>query len=241
MKKLNKLCAILFAVLGVTTLKAQTDVTSTYLTNAGFDDESGWITSNVKEKTVNAVPEWQGASTGDTWYYGGAIGYGSSLTVNGVTPLTNPSGVAEGGALGISAGWGCTVKYTQEVTLPAGVYTLTYKAYNANTAATQANNYIGFTSSSASYYGTTTSFAANTWVEESVIFVLTAETTGNISVGMGAISGGSGSNAKLFVDGVTLTYKSLDDIFEKIMRYKNYILPRGGVTVTGGEPRSAIA
>ena len=31
-------------------------------------------------------------------------------------------------------------------------------------------------------------------------------------------------------------YKSLDDIFEKIIRYKNYICPNGGVTVTGGEP-----
>ena len=31
-------------------------------------------------------------------------------------------------------------------------------------------------------------------------------------------------------------YKSLDDIFEKILKYKNYIYPNGGVTVTGGEP-----
>ena len=31
-------------------------------------------------------------------------------------------------------------------------------------------------------------------------------------------------------------YASLDDIFNKIMRYKNYIHPNGGVTVTGGEP-----
>lgn len=32
-------------------------------------------------------------------------------------------------------------------------------------------------------------------------------------------------------------YKSIDDIFEKIMRYKNYIKPSGGgVTITGGEP-----
>ena len=30
-------------------------------------------------------------------------------------------------------------------------------------------------------------------------------------------------------------YKSLDDIFEKILRYKNYI-KNGGVTCTGGEP-----
>ena len=32
------------------------------------------------------------------------------------------------------------------------------------------------------------------------------------------------------------SYKSLDEIYDKIMRYKNYILPNGGVTVTGGEP-----
>lgn len=31
-------------------------------------------------------------------------------------------------------------------------------------------------------------------------------------------------------------YESLDDIFSKIMRYKNYIYPNGGITVTGGEP-----
>ncbi len=30
--------------------------------------------------------------------------------------------------------------------------------------------------------------------------------------------------------------KSLDEIFEKISRYKNYIVPKGGVTITGGEP-----
>lgn len=37
MKKLNKLFAMLFAVLGVTTLKAQTDVTDQYLVNADFE------------------------------------------------------------------------------------------------------------------------------------------------------------------------------------------------------------
>ena len=32
------------------------------------------------------------------------------------------------------------------------------------------------------------------------------------------------------------SYQSLDDIFNKIMRYKNFIYPNGGVTITGGEP-----
>lgn len=31
-------------------------------------------------------------------------------------------------------------------------------------------------------------------------------------------------------------YQSLEEIFTKIMRYKTYISPKGGVTVTGGEP-----
>lgn len=31
-------------------------------------------------------------------------------------------------------------------------------------------------------------------------------------------------------------YESLDEIFSKVIRYKNYICPNGGVTVTGGEP-----
>lgn len=31
-------------------------------------------------------------------------------------------------------------------------------------------------------------------------------------------------------------YKSLNEIFDKILRYKNYIYPHGGVTITGGEP-----
>ncbi len=32
------------------------------------------------------------------------------------------------------------------------------------------------------------------------------------------------------------SYRSLDEIFEKILKYQNYIQPNGGVTVTGGEP-----
>ena len=31
-------------------------------------------------------------------------------------------------------------------------------------------------------------------------------------------------------------YSSLDEIVKKIDNYKNYIMPNGGVTVTGGEP-----
>ena len=188
---------------------AQTDVTSLYLKNAGFDDESSWVVEgNVANNNAKEVANWTATTSGADWFYSAAFGYGSAATINNVSaPATNPEGVAEGGALAISVGWGCAVQYTQDVVLPAGVYTFSYKAYNANGDATQASNLFGFVSSSETYYGKTTSFAANTWVEESVTFVLDAETEGAISVGIGAVSGGSGANAKLFIDGVTLSYK----------------------------------
>lgn len=52
MRKLNKFFAMLVAMLGVGTLSAQTDVTSTYLTNAGFESVDGWtiVVDQVGEK-----------------------------------------------------------------------------------------------------------------------------------------------------------------------------------------------
>ncbi len=49
MKKLNKFCAILFAMLGVSTLSAQTDVTSTYLTNADLSSLDGWTRTDYTD------------------------------------------------------------------------------------------------------------------------------------------------------------------------------------------------
>ena len=31
-------------------------------------------------------------------------------------------------------------------------------------------------------------------------------------------------------------YRSLEDVISQVKKYKNYIIPNGGVTVTGGEP-----
>ena len=183
------------------------DVTSKYLKNAGFDDASSWVSEGKVDQAAKPVADWTVTTTNPQWFYSAALGYGSSATVNDkAAPATNPEGVAEGGALGISVGWGCVVEYTQNVVLPAGVYTLTYKAINLNDAANQAANYFGFKSGSTTYYGKTTNFTYNVWEEYSTIFVLREETEGAISVGIGAISGGSGANAKLFIDGVTLSY-----------------------------------
>ena len=215
--------------------KAQTDVTDTYLTNAGFDDATCWTTGNINASgAANKVNGWT-ANGGVAWTYGTSLGYGTNAQLNSATaPSLNPQGVAEGGALALSVGWGGIISYTQEITLIPGEYTLAYKAYNANANTennnnpTQANNYIGFKSLENSYYGGITSFKSNEWVEESITFIITKETTGNISVGIGAVSGGSGSNAKLFIDGITLTYKSFSDFEEPTLDKRSDI---GGVAV----------
>lgn len=222
MKKIyNKLCAIAFALLGATSLSAQTDVTSTYLTNAGFDDESGWATSNVGVTSggnMQDIPGWTKKAVG--WSSGATFGYGGGGQVNGSSvPSTGPDGTATGGAFGFSGSWSADITYTQEVTLPAGVYTLSYKVYNAQTS-TDGNNKLatnkfGFVASSGTtYYGATTTFTSSVWTEASTTIVLTAETSGNISIGATFPGASSSVTPRLIVDGVTLTYKPLTDVTE---------------------------
>lgn len=222
MKKIyNKLCAIAFALLGATSLSAQTDVTSTYLTNAGFDDESGWATSNVGVTSggnMQDIPGWTKKAVG--WSSGATFGYGGGGQVNGSSvPSTGPDGTATGGAFGFSGSWSADITYTQEVTLPAGVYTLSYKVYNAQTS-TDGNNKLatnkfGFVASSGTtYYGATTTFTSSVWTEASTTIVLTAETSGNISIGATFPGASSSVTPRLIVDGVTLTHKPLTDVTE---------------------------
>ncbi|MBR1789499.1 MAG: dockerin type I repeat-containing protein [Bacteroidaceae bacterium] len=199
MKRTFSLLATLALMLCGMTGTAQTDVTSQYLANAGFD--TGWTTSDIAQNTVSNVEGWNGASTGDTWFYGGALSYAGGVKINSVSLGAGPDGNTSGGALGLSAGWGTSIRYTQAVTLSPGRYRISYKAYNANTAAFQCHNYIGFAESNGTtHYGTVHNFPAEQWTEETITLELTSPTSGTVSVGMGAVSGGSGANAKLFVD-----------------------------------------
>lgn len=191
---------LLLTSLGV---MAQTDVTNQYLTNADFS--KGWTNSDIGAGIISNVDGWSGSSSGETWYYGGAIGYASGVKVNGTTLSAGPNGSTSGGALALSAGWGCTVRYAQPVTFAPGRYRISYKAYNANADATQAFNYIGFVEEGGTtHYGVINNFIPNTWMEESITVELMEKTSGNICVGIGAVSGGSGTNAKLFVDYVKI-------------------------------------
>ena len=117
MKKLNKLFAILFAVLGVTTLQAQTDVTSTYMTNAGLTSLDGWTRTDYTDyKTDGNVPVIEFYHSW-SWNAGAAIGNSKEFY------------------------------FKQSVTLPAGEYRLAVNAFyregNGNGTNTKAYIFAG--------------------------------------------------------------------------------------------------
>lgn len=191
MKQKLLLALLALFTLGWTNASAQKDVTSTYLTNPGFDDgEDGW--------TFNG--------SGTTYH--GVAAYGSSNAINNATNINvDKFGKNVGNAAFSNAGWGDKSYYTQEVTLPAGSYKITFDVINRFADKTGINNnFFGWVPNSGeAVYSTTKTFEYNVWYTLSVTFTLTESTTGKISCGMQSISGsGSGAVAKLFIDNVKI-------------------------------------
>ena len=217
------MAASFFAVTG--SAWAQTDVTSTYITNPGFESCTA-ITANVAggDNTTSSVDYeatgWKNTSTAK-WSCSAVVAYGGSGTLAGVSAPDKDNAGNTGNALGVSVGWEgqCVYQSATSVKLPAGTYVLKAIAYNANTGATQMTSKLGFVTSSASYLSTKTSFAASTWETDVVEFILDEETTGVFQIGGAAVNAGSGSNAKVFFDNLTLTYKEAVD--------ENYVIKNG--------------
>lgn len=215
--KLKRLLSVATLLVGALGINAQTDVTSTYLKNANFDDESSWIDANAAVTDKGNVSEVAGWTTAiaSSWTGSATMGYGTAGQCNAsAIPTNNPTGGTSGGALAISGSWGGKIQYTQEVNLPAGVYNISYKAYNAQTSADVNNkitsNLIGFIANDeTSYYCNKTNFNSGEWSEETLTFTLNEPTTGKISVGALFPSASSSVTARLFIDGITITYLDL--------------------------------
>ena len=191
---------------------AQTDVTSTYLTNAGFDDCTA-ETSDVAAKTIKDYSSngWTNANTGSFTTIA-VTAYGGGKKVGGsTTPSTKKDGTTVSGkTLGIIAGWGDDVKIQSDnITLPAGSYTLTVDHYLTSSTSNYTTSRFGFVTASKSYLVSSTAFTESTWTTETVTFTLTESTTGKIQIGLlGNNNSGSGTPA-VFYDDVTLTYKAV--------------------------------
>ena len=227
-----KLKSFILAALALTgfagNVVAQTDVTSTYLTNADFSTGTP-IDNNVctygKDMSANGttyygaqtISGWTNASVGDTdsgyansKLAGALFAYGSTpwLAGSGTSaPATGPTGAA-GNAAGLCAVWGGSIQYTQAVTLPAGSYTIVYKVYNATTNNGSGKfittNLFGFVEDGGTtHYAPNKTFAIGQWSTVAVTFNLAASTAGKISMGFVGPSGNA-NMPHLFVDNVKI-------------------------------------
>ncbi len=198
--------ALLFCTAGAS---AQTDVTSTYIQNAGFDDCTA-ETSDVAAKTIKDYSSngWTNAAKGSFTTIAVTAYGGGKKVGNSTTPSTKKDGTTvSGNTIGIIAGWGDDVKIqSKDITLPAGFYTLTIDHYLTSSTNNYSTSRFGFVTASNSYIVASTTFTASTWTTETVTFTLTESTTGKIQIGLlGNNKTGSGAPA-VFYDDVKLTY-----------------------------------
>jgi len=225
--KLKKLFAASALLVCSSGAWAQTDVTSTYLTNANFEADEAltgtYLYGYGKDGTpygLQAITGWTSVVTaGDnsnnsypnSGMAGGVFSYGSSTQLKGnskAAPATNPDGEASGNCLGFFGVWSCGGYYYQNVTLAAGKYTITVPMYNQS--GTQANTtYTGFFPTS----GTNKTVAVNPtvgqWVNQTVTFTLADATEGQIRIGYQSTGGGSGANPMLFIDCVKIEFTAI--------------------------------
>src|SRR5690554_613705 len=206
----------------VMTQAAPADFTAMLL-NPDFNLEP--ITFTESNKTANGtalvaariydIPGWDEDMESE-WGRIATTAYGITFdpipdVLNGTTPpATDMAGKTEGAALKLSGSWGSPAVLTQEVTLAAGAYELSFEVLNMSANIPVAENRFGFVPNEGdAVYGTTTTFA-DVWTTETVAFTLEAETTGKISIGILGVDAGASSNGKLYVDNVALTYLGVE-------------------------------
>lgn len=201
MKKLNKFCAILCAVLGVQALSAQTDVTSQYLTNADFSSTNGW--------TAYVSSQYKDYGNGQI---GGKLANYAASTVD-ATHLNSEY------FFGFQCRWsGNYSSYNQETSLPAGVYTLSYDVQNVNSSTTSAtyNNLFYVKVGDKTYTDASTEWmkGKSSWTSHSISFVLMQESNATISLGYGTGSNnlGSGNCPVLYVSHLKLSRSAFDEV-----------------------------
>ena len=184
---------------------------ATAIVNPGFElcealTES-MVTSSDALGTDYESTGWKLTSTG-AWGNGGVLAYGAETLLNGSNTPTEDVDGNNGNALAITVGWGASVTYqsAEAITIPAGEYTLLAYVYNANPSAQQLTSQLGFIpTNGTAVLSSVNSYPSGKWTVDYVTFTLEAATEGKFLLGGTAVSGGSGSNAKVFIDNITLT------------------------------------
>lgn len=193
---------------------AQDDVSAYFLVNNGFDTNFNYgadLKGNISGDVINDVYGWTNETTA-TYTVAGTFAYNNNVTFNSSFQLPS-SGYngSEGGALGLTTGWGMQLVYSQNVTLPKGTYRLCAAYYNAGSA-TAGNSLLAWIPNSGTQKSSgVKSFPRETWKADTLTFTLNTRTTGKIQIGLGTNEGaGSGSHAKILVDYVKLLCDNVD-------------------------------
>ena len=186
-------------LMGGTGAWAQTDVTSTYLTNADFSSTEGWTQEHSSQY----------------WSLGNGL-IGTYAVANDKKSTTDETHLATEYCLGIQCRWqtnyAAFIQTTSE--LPAGAYTLTFDVQNTNssTKATYANRFT-VTAAGTIYTDSKTEWmnGSNAWTTHTITFNITEATTATISLGYGTGSNnfGTGATPHLYVSHLSLTWTDL--------------------------------
>lgn len=202
MRKTLFTCLLAFGALAS---YAQVDLSKYLLQNYGFDQDFDYKASQSNEVTqeIKDVKGWT-ANLSANYTIVGTYEYGFKGTFNTATvPAKGYNGEA-GGGLAISTGWEQTFLFSQEVTLPAGTYTINAPTYNGSNVTAATSQLAWIPNAGTSKKSTVTSYSANTWTLDKITFTLNTTTKGKIQFGMKAAAGGSANTAKLVVDYVQI-------------------------------------
>lgn len=198
----RKLLFAALCVVSVLGLRAQTDVTSTYLTNADFSSSNG-----------TTVEGWTWEKS-DSFKEGGAGSIG--WTVKNYASKTDDKHLSTEYCLGVEFRWGGWSAYNQETNsnLNVGYYELTFDVQNTNTS-TESGSYenmcfvqVGGNKYSDSKSEWMAAGGSPNWTTHTISFSVTEAAKATISLGAGAGSTNKG-DAKtpvLYFSHLKLTY-----------------------------------
>lgn len=195
--KRKLLFALALLISGVCNLWAQTDVTSTYITNADFSSTTGW----TQDKPSTSF-----------WALGnGQIG--TYAVANNKTSTTDATHLSSEYCLGMQCRWsGNWAAFTQTTSsaLPAGAYTLSFDVQNTNTSTTSDTyeNRFNVTVGGNTYTDSKKEWmsGSSSWTTHTIEFTVSEASTATISLGYGTGSNnyGSGNTPHLYVSHLKL-------------------------------------
>ena len=203
MKKIKLLLASAALLFGGS-LWAQTDVTSTYITNADFSTTDGWTQDHSSQY----------------WSLGNGL-IGTYAVANEKTSTTDGTHLDTEYCFGIQCRWStnyASFQQTKEdVSLPAGAYVITFDVQNTNTSTTSATyeNHFYVKVGETTYSDTSTEWMSgnSAWTTHTISFSLEEAITDDFMISLGYGTGsnnfGSGSTPHLYVSHLSISYENI--------------------------------